>query len=76
MAAKAISKKELQAMLKPELVKHAQELGIDTKDLTKDQILDAINALVRLPEKNELKRRCRSTFHKIFSRRNNTIYSW
>lgn len=54
MAAKAISKKELQAMLKPELVKHAQELGIDTKDLTKDQILDAINALVRLPEKTSL----------------------
>jgi transposase InsO family protein/predicted transcriptional regulator len=49
MAGKAISKKELQAMLKPELVKHAKELGIDTKDLTKDQILKEIEDIFVLP---------------------------
>jgi len=42
MAAKSISMSELKAMLKPELGKHAQTLGIDIKGLTKEQLLKAI----------------------------------
>jgi len=45
MAAKSISMSELKSMLKPELTKHAQSLGIETKGLTKDQLLQAIEDL-------------------------------
>ena len=42
MASKQLPKKEVEAMLKPELVKYAQDLKIETKGLSKDQLLKAV----------------------------------
>jgi hypothetical protein len=50
MAGKTISKKEFEAMLKPELVKHAQELGIETKNLSKEQLVKALVDFVSVSE--------------------------
>jgi hypothetical protein len=39
MAAKPVAKKVFEAMLKPDLIKLAQELGTETKSLSKEQLV-------------------------------------
>jgi hypothetical protein len=50
MAAKSVSKKDLEAMLKPDLIKLAQGLGIETKSLSKEQLVKAVVDFGSAPE--------------------------
>ena len=50
MAAKSVSKKDLEAMLKPDLIKLAQGLGLETKSLSKEQLVKAVVDFGSAPE--------------------------